>query len=783
MQFLPEPLAPLAEYRQFICYMTVPRPDGRTDKLPVNPLTAAVCDAHDPQAWTDAATACGAASAWGAPYGVAFVFTRQDPFFFIDVDHCLTPQGWSDIARAVVAMFPGAAMEVSQSGAGLHLFGRGQIGEHGKKNKSLGLELYTEARFVALTGKGAMGSAATEHTAALQSFAAQYMPAREAAAEGAGWTTEPVPEWRGPEDDAKLLERAMRSKSAAQTFGGKASFADLWTANHEALARAFPSDTEPFDASSADAALAQHLAFWTGKNCERIYQLMLQSALRRPKWDREEYLRGEGYTIQNACARQIDVLTDKLPEPPPVPVADADAPMMEIFGGGTFLGIDQQAAFFRGCVYVTDAHRVLVPGGHMLKPDQFRAVFGGYTFNMDDRNERTSRNAWECFTENQALRAPKADTACFKPGRKAAELITDAGRVSVNTYWPVEVPRRVGDPKPFLTHLAKVLPVERDRQILLAYMAACVQHKGTKFQWAPFLQGVEGNGKTLFTRCVAEAVGRRYVHWPKASKITKDFNAWRVGKVFIGVEDIYTEDGRHDVWEQLKPMITAGDGYEIEAKGVDQITVDLCDNFLLNSNHKNGIRKTRNDRRIAPLYCAQQAAADLVRDGMDGQYFARLYDWLRAEGYAIVSELLHTMPIPDQLNPATGCQRAPVTSSTETAIVEGLGSIEQEIQEAIETSSPGFAGGWVSSIALDNLLEHEGFARRLPRNRRRELLQSLGYDWHPGLPDGRVNNTVMPDGGKPRLFILAGHAARAIVGAAEIARAYTEAQKGQGVTA
>ena len=129
----------------------------------------------------------------------------------------------------------------------------------------------------------------------------------------------------------------------------------------------------------------------------------------------------------------------------------------------------------------------------------------------------------------------------------------------VNTYWPVDIPRKVGDPTPFLNHLAKVLPDQRDRNILLYYMAACVQHKGIKFQWAPLLQGVEGNGKTLFTRCVSEAVGRRYVHFPPAQEIQEKFNSWLFNTIFIGVEDIYVPDQKREVIEILKPMIT-GEG-------------------------------------------------------------------------------------------------------------------------------------------------------------------------------------------------------------------------------
>lgn len=33
-----------------------------------------------------------------------------------------------------------------------------------------------------------------------------------------------------------------------------------------------------------------------------------------------------------------------------------------------------------------------------------------------------------------------------------------------------------------------------------------------------------------------------------------------LGKVFYGVEDIYLPDSRAEVFEELKPMITGGDG-------------------------------------------------------------------------------------------------------------------------------------------------------------------------------------------------------------------------------
>ena len=244
MQQLPEPLAPLAAFRQFLLYRTEPHPDkpGKTIKRTVNPYTGYDCGILDTTAWTDAATACATATAWGPPYGVAFVFTPADPFFFIDIDNCAEGAGWSATAMQVAAMFPGAAVEVSQSGRGLHIFGRGTVGEHRKRNDRLGLEFYTEARFVALTGLNAMGSAATEHSQALQGFVAQYM-APDGSSGPATWTTEPCEGWMGPLDDDVLINMAMRSQSAAAAFGDRASFADLWHADIERLAKAYPSTT------------------------------------------------------------------------------------------------------------------------------------------------------------------------------------------------------------------------------------------------------------------------------------------------------------------------------------------------------------------------------------------------------------------------------------------------------------------------------------------------------------------------------------------------------------
>jgi hypothetical protein len=120
-------------------------------------------------------------------------------------------------------------------------------------------------------------------------------------------------------------------------------------------------------------------------------------------------------------------------------------------------------------------------------------------------------------------------------------------------------------------------------------------------------------------------------------------------------------------------------------------------NGMATTNYKTAVRKTAdNARRLAMFYTAQQTVADLERDGMTGTT-SRACTWLEADGFAIVAELLHTYPIPDEFNPATTLHRAPATSTTDEAITESRGPVEQAIMEAVAQGLPGFMGGYVSS--------------------------------------------------------------------------------------
>lgn len=429
-------------------------------------------------------------------------------------------------------------------------------------------------------------------------------------------------------------------------------------------------------------------------------------------------------------------------------------PAITPIAGETLLLPAAQVAYFANCVYVASVHRILTPDGESYDQQRFNAMYGGRSFVMDPTNARTVRSAWECFLESQALTFPKVTGRLFRPELPAYSIIKMEGASFVNTYVPIETRQVEGDPSPFVELVTKMLPDVRDRSILLTYLASMLRNPGVKFQWWPVLQGAEGNGKNAITSTMEHCVGSRYTELLNVAEMAKNgikFNSWIVGCLLLIVDEVYVDNQRHFL-EEFKTTVT-NKRIAVEQKGVDKTTEDNRANGIMCTNHDKGVPVTADSRRYAIFYTAQQTAEDKIRDGMTPGYFRDLYDWLNKDGMAIVNWWLRNQYVlVDEFDPAGACQVAPKTTSSTLAIKNSLGVVEQEILEAIESDQEGFRGNWISSIALDKLLDKAG--RRIARNQRRGMLKSLGYDWHPHLRDGRTTcgNALKGHPGKFNLY-------------------------------
>ena len=772
----------LRDYPQFIVYRLQPRPGHpeKTDKIPVDPLRLHPVNCLDPVAWMTCADANKHAGRLGDGYGIGFVFTEHDPFWFLDIDNCLQPDGtWSPLAINECNFFPGSLVEVSSSTRGLHIIGSVSTVPGPHTNRGVpgsGLEFYDRNRFVALTGHGARGDASVDSSSAVAALIERHFKPRQTRNTGT-LTDRPCDGWRGHTDDDNLIQHALRMdhKDMASVLRGKALFKDLYENNTEVLARSYIKADGQIDESAVDMALAGFLAWMTGKNGERILRLMKRSKLVRIKWEREsDYLIP---TIIHAC--------DSCTSPPFVlpevrqPATDTLSVDPQPIGGHEFISLEDQKALFKNCTYIQDHNGILVPSGEILTQDQFRVMFGGFKFPLHFSDTHPTKNAWEAFTQNRAWRYPRAHQTCFRPGLPFNTRVDIDGRLAVNMFIPAGVRRLSGDPSLFLALMEKMFQVPEEREIVMAYAAALVQHQGKKFTWCLYIQGTQGNGKTVLTKCIEQAIGWKYCHTVPAAKLGGNFNDWFENKVLITVDDFHAVDS--SIFEILKPYITS-ERLEIEGKNKKKYMADICANFIITSNHKGAIPITKESRRFAPIFTAQQSVEDKVRDGLTDDFFIPLHDWLENQGgYGIIAEYLHTYQIPDRLNPAVGCFTAPVTRSTGLACIESKDPLQVEVEEAIAEGRPGFRGGWISSVAFASLYAEKFNHKRMPNNALSDLMAVLGYEPHPGLNQGRCTAYITTAARdemlrRPRLYILKDHKDRRLAGPA-VATAYVESQR------
>lgn len=679
-------------------------------------------------------------------------WTIPQGWFLLDLDDIRTPEGgWDAWSQSIAANFPNGAMEVSINGRGIHIIGRcdpSQLTDRRNKSNDGQLEFYCKDRFVAL-GTEPQGDASIDWTATLL----QVVPQRSIEDGKPVDYDGPVPEYTGPSDDAALITKMLGSVgSMASVMGDKASIRDLWEANPGRLAECFPSASgDLWDRSSADQALMNHLAFWTGKDFDRMDRLFRQSALCREKYTTRTDYRNNTITSSIRKCQTVYSVAPHMTERQETKQAAAII-------AGELLTVAEQIEYFAGCTYVTAMNAILTPSGVFMNQAQFKARYGGFEFLMKADGTKPTANAWEAFTENKVHQFPKADKTTFRPDMPFGVILDDVtGTTSVNTYKPNVVHSEPGDVGVFLDLMKRLIPDDNDRMILISYMAAIAQYQGRKFLWAPVVIGAHGNGKSTLISVLQYVVdgvvqgvnddATKYSLAMTAQHIDDRFNGGMHDKTLCVVHEMHTDSFKDQRARQdyLKGIITEP-SISIERKGIDKFNARNVANFFFCSNHRDAVRLEESERRFAVFYTAQSKAGDVERDGMGGNYFPQLWSWLRSGGFAHIAHYLQTFDIPEAFDPMRGAQRAPVTTSHRFAVWESRTHSEQVILQAIEDQEPGFIGGYVSTIMLKRYFEAEGekppYGRALANT-----LRALGF-----IGGFKSSKIVMVEGGRPRIW-------------------------------
>jgi len=192
---IPAELRALPQWVRYKLVSDEPKPR----KIPVRPSDPDCASSTDPATWGTFEDALSQVGQHGT-CGVGFVFSED--YFGMDLDGCLTEEGIPDAKAAALVEGFATYTEISPSGTGLHLIGRGSLNGHRGMNRG-GVELYDRGRYFTMTGNALPGAPPTiaECQMALDALVAKLDPPKP--------PPPPVsPRPRRSDDQGRIVERA-----------------------------------------------------------------------------------------------------------------------------------------------------------------------------------------------------------------------------------------------------------------------------------------------------------------------------------------------------------------------------------------------------------------------------------------------------------------------------------------------------------------------------------------------------------------------------------------------
>ncbi|WP_321417317.1 DUF5906 domain-containing protein [uncultured Desulfobacter sp.] len=573
----------------------------------------------------------------GGYAGIGFVIAQNDPYIGIDLDKCrdkttgaLDP--WALEHLTTLASYT----EVSPSGTGTHTIIKGSLPD-GHACRKKGIEIYSADRYLTVTGHRLPGIPASIEERPEQIAEVHKRVFGDAAANGApaaAWTYAACEGWSGPDNDDDLLEMARKRHSVRAIIGAGATFRQLWDADEDALGKYFPDvaggQSRTFDWSQADAALCAHLAYWTGRNCDRMRELWGRSELaQRNKFlNRQDYVES---TILSACGLVKEVYQDRR-----LTINDDGS---DPYTAG--LSLNDTHAMVNVSGQASILHQTVDPTTGEPK-DEFQTIASFKALNDNRRviamvnrgysEEPKSVTIAEAFLKNPNRR--QYDGVVFDPTKTRVP-----GEKYYNLWAGLSVKPKKGDWSLMRDLILNVISAG-DKEIcewLYAWIARIIQEPGGKRPGtAPVLRGKMGTGKGKFMEYLGKIFGQHYYHVTSPDRVFKNFNAPLQNRVLVYVDEAFWA-GNKKYEGALRALITE-DTLDIEHKGVNCFTIRNHINWVFATNNSWAVPAGLEERRFFVI-----DVADIhMQDSKKGGYFdllsrqmetggteAMLYDLLR----------------------------------------------------------------------------------------------------------------------------------------------------------
>lgn len=282
---IPNELRPL---KQWGLFQKIWQPErNKYTKIPHNALDGGAGKSNDPSTWVDFKTALEALKTYQMD-GLAFFFANG--YVGLDIDHIgdeLDKFRSGDYQENTVSQaitMTKSYMEVSISGSGIHAIFKGKI--PGTRRRKGNVEMYDSGRFFALTGN-TIGQYQKEVNV-ITTDIMKLMYHKYFGEDNVVTINNHNPIKPNDLDVDEVIKRAEMSRTGDR-------FKVFMNGGWEGF---YPSQSE------ADLAFANDLAFWTGRDFNKMDQIFRASSLFRPKYDEKHGKTTYGVALLNKAINE-----------------------------------------------------------------------------------------------------------------------------------------------------------------------------------------------------------------------------------------------------------------------------------------------------------------------------------------------------------------------------------------------------------------------------------------------------------------------------------------------
>ena len=387
-------------------------------------------------------------------------------------------------------------------------------------------------------------------------------------------------------------------------------------------------------------------------------------------------------------------------------------------------------------------------------------AFNQRYFNMVGRDSDGKRKL--PVTVAREMGVPVVDGQEFMPG---AERIfkndVEADILNTFTPWPdvsdmpADFEYKTKAVDALTRQINNLIESDREKQIILSYLAHNVQYPGRKIPWMIVLQGIQGDGKSFFGYMMKYVMGGSNSKQVNPETIKGRFNGWAADRCMNFIEEIYLVGAKFTIMNSLKPVIT-NTTVEIERKGVDTVNVDNMTNYFATTNFRDAIPLDDEDRRYCVIFSKWQDVDKFQGFLADNPcYFSDLHDDLRGGAPVRMTpearkELIHyftNYKIPTWFN---SDNRAPMTDAKRVMIGESLTTGALALDELIKRyGSQCWSGDYLNLNALTLLAkkefgdERDSLYDEIPKSKALSYaMGELGFNKVNGRRSEKIHNGV-----------------------------------------